>query len=92
VEGRFDVGSLVVVLQKPQSGAFLSINLMLLKSCISVKPLKIQDAIEGLDNALEALFEHTDFREVSYALFVRMIRGKLPFEQQEMLKTLGVKL
>jgi hypothetical protein len=40
---------------------------------------------------LEVLFEHTDFREVSYALFVRMIDGKLPFEQQELLKTLGVK-
>ena len=77
--------------EHPNAAMFLSVNLMLLKSCISVKPLRIQEAIEGLDNAMEALFDHTDFREVSYALFVRLIGGKLPFEQQEMLKMLGVK-
>ena len=76
----------------PSAAMFLSVNLMLLRNCISVKPLKIKDAIEGIDNAIEALFDHTDFREVSYVLFVQLIGGKLPFEQQEVLKKLGVKL
>ena len=52
----------------------------------------IQDAIAGLDLAVEALYPHTDFHKMARTLFKLTIEGRLKPEQEEKLRNLGVKL
>lgn len=78
---------------KDNPGAALSLgfNLMILRSYLSVEPLKIEDAIKGIDLALEVLFPHTEFHIVSFDYFLKVIEGKLTVEQEQTLKALGIK-
>ena|ERR1041385_2199240 len=69
----------------------LGYNLMILKSYLVADPYMIQEAIESLDHAFEALFQYTEFHEVSYALFVKLAGGKLSHDEEKMLNALGVK-
>ena len=48
------------------------------------------NGLVGLDHAFEALFQHTQFHEVSYALFVKLAGGELTQEEEQMLEALGV--
>lgn len=63
----------------------------MLKSYLALEPLKIQEAIEGLDCAMSVLFQHTQFHEVAYGLFHRLMEGQLTLEEEELLKSLGLK-
>ena len=75
----------------PGPALTLGFNLTVLKSYISVEPLKIQEAIDTLDWAMEVLFHYSQFHELAYGLFHRLIRGQLTLEQEELLKSLGLK-
>ena len=75
----------------PGAALTLGFNLMILRRYLAVAPLKIREANEGLDVAMEVLFPHTEFHEVSYDLFVRLAEGKLTFEEEQILNALGVK-
>jgi len=75
-----------------RAALLLGYNFMMLKGYLVAEPVMIQEAIESLDHAFEALFQHTEFHEVSYALFVKLAGGKLTFEEEKMLNSLGVKL
>jgi hypothetical protein len=68
----------------------LGYNLMILKSYLVSDPLLLEEAIYSIDHAFEALFQHTQFHEVSYALFVKLAGGELTQEEQQMLEALGV--
>lgn len=76
-----------------RSGAALSFgfNLMILKSYLQIEPLKIQEAIDGIDCALEVLFPHTEFHLVSFDYFLKVVEGRLTREEEEILKSLGIK-
>jgi len=75
----------------PGAALRLGFNLMVLKSYLAVEPLKIQAAIEGIDRGIEALFPHTQFREVSYDLFLKVVEGRLTLEEEQILKAMGIK-
>ena len=50
-------------------------------------------AIEGhtlLDLAVDALYEHTNFRQVSHKLFRAAVAGQLSIDQEALLRELGV--
>jgi hypothetical protein len=64
---------------------------MVLKSYLAIEPLKIQQAIEGLECAMEVLFKHTQFHEVAYGLFRKLMKGELTLEEEETLKALGLR-
>jgi hypothetical protein len=75
-----------------QSAALvLGFNLMILKSYLVADPLMLEEATESIDHAVEALFQHTQFHEVSYALFVKLAGGELTHEEEYMLQALGVR-
>ena len=74
----------------PDAAVLLSVNLTMLKTHIT-DPDQISEAVAELDRALEVLFLHSTFHDVSYLLFRQMAEGKLSFDQQAMLKTLGIK-
>jgi hypothetical protein len=75
----------------PGQALTLGFNLTVLKSYISVEPLKIQEAIDTLDWAMEVLFQYSQFHEVAYGLFHRLIKGQLSLEEERLLKSLGLK-
>jgi len=52
----------------------------------------IPDAIAGLDLAMEALYPHTDFYKMARTFFQRTIEGSLKPDQEDILRSLGVKL
>ena len=74
----------------PSQAFMLGFNFMVLKAYIAVKPLKIQEAIAGLDLGMEVLFKHTQFHEIAYGLFHRLIEGQLTVEEEDLLKSLGL--
>ena len=47
--------------------------------------------IAELEQAIEILFEHSDFRNLSRELFQQRINGTLKPKQERMLRELGVK-
>ena len=75
----------------PEAAHTLSMNLALLRTHISSEPSNIKEAIEELDRAIGVLFFHSQYHDVSYLLFRRMTEGKLSFEEQKILKSLGIK-
>jgi hypothetical protein len=75
----------------PGQALTLGFNLTVLKSYISIEPLKIQEAVDALDWAMEVLFQHSQFHEVAYGLFHKLIKGQLTLEEEELLKSLGLK-
>jgi hypothetical protein len=77
--------------QYPSAALTLAANLMILKAFLAIKPPMMQEAIEGLDRAMEVLFPFTEFHEVSYVLFRRLAEGKLTLEDEQILKSLGIK-
>ena len=74
----------------PGAALRLSAHLMILKSYLAVNPIKIQTAIEGIDNALEVLFPYTDIHEFSFELFVKVTNGTLTVGEELLLKSLGL--
>ena len=76
---------------EPAAALSLGVNLMILRSYLSVMPIKISESVEALDRAMNVLFPFTQFHEFSFDLFVRFADGKLTMEEEEILKALGVK-
>lgn len=77
--------------EDPGAALTLGFHLMTLKRYLDEEPPMIREALDGIDCALEVLFQHTEFHDVSYALFVRLAGGKLTLPEERMLHALGVK-
>jgi hypothetical protein len=75
----------------PRAALSLGVNLMILRAYLAVMPLKISESVEAIDRAMEVLFPHTEFHDMSFDLFVRLADGKLTLEEEEILTALGVK-
>ena len=73
----------------PTAALVLSVNFTVLRSHLD-DPDNIQEAIEEIDRALDALYLHTHFHKLSYILFRRFADGTLSFEEQQILKSLGM--
>ena len=52
---------------------------------------KSRPVMDTLDLAMEVLFPYTDFHKASLELFLKFTDGKVTFEEEQMLKALGVK-
>ena len=74
----------------PGSALSLAFKLAMLRAYLDAQTIKCRHAIEVLDLALEVLFPHTDFHNVSFDLFIRLVDGQLTFDEGEMLKALGI--
>lgn len=74
----------------PSAALSLGFRLIVLRSYLSVEPLKIQEAIAAIDLAVEVLFPHTQFHDLSLDFFRKVIEGKVTFEEEQKLKALGV--
>ncbi len=75
----------------PGPALMLGFNLTVIKAYVAVEPLQIEAAMKGLDCAMTVLFQYSQFHEIAYGLFHRLIEGELTFEEEETLKALGLK-
>jgi hypothetical protein len=74
----------------PVEALMLGFNIMVLKAFLLVEPPRLAEAIEGLDKAMEVLFNHSQFHEVAYEMFRKVAGGKLTYEEEQILKSLGL--
>ena len=74
----------------PVEALMLGFNIMLLKAFLLIEPPRLAEAIEGLDRAMEVLFHHSQFHRMAYEMFRKVAGGKLTFEEEEILKSLGL--
>ena|SRR6185369_12593494 len=77
--------------EKPYAALTLGFNLAALRTELDGLLIKSRPVIESLDLAMEILFPFTSFHDTSFDLFLRFMEGKLSFDEEQMLKALGVK-
>jgi hypothetical protein len=76
---------------RPDAALSLGFNFALLLKYFDGQLIKSRPIMEALDMALEVLFPFTDFHQASCDLFIKLMEGKLTFEEEEILKAQGIK-
>lgn len=69
----------------------LGFNFAILRKYLDMQLFKPRPVMEALDEAMEVLFAYTEFHDVSFNLFLKFSEGRLSFEEEQMLRALGVK-
>jgi hypothetical protein len=75
----------------PHAALLLGYNVAVLRKHLDSQLIKSRPVMEVLDLALESLFPHTSFHDASFDLFLRLVDGKLTFDEEQMLNALGIK-
>jgi hypothetical protein len=75
----------------PVSALSLGFKLARLRMYLDGQLIKPRPVMEALDDAMEVLFPFTEFHKASFNLFLRFAEGKLTFDEEQMLRALGVK-
>jgi hypothetical protein len=78
---------------KGNTGAALRMgfNLMAIKAYLVLDPPMLQEVLDGLDNAIVALYPYTQFHDVCHEMYIKVVGGELTREEEELLKALGMK-
>ena len=69
----------------------LGFNFALMRKYLDAQLFKPRPVMQALDLAMEVLFPLTEFHDVSFNLFLKFCEGRLTFEEEQMLRALGVK-
>ena len=69
----------------------LGFNFAIMRRYLDFELFKPRPVMEALDDAMRVLFGLTEFHDVSFNLFLKFSEGKLSFEEEQMLRALGVK-
>ena len=69
----------------------LGFNFAIIRKYLDRQLFKPRPVMEALDEAMTVLFALTEFHDVSFNLFLKFSEGQLTFEEEQMLKALGVK-
>ena len=69
----------------------LGFNFAIMRKYLDTQLFKPRPVMEALDQAMEVLFALTEFHDVSLNLFLKFTEGQLTFEEEQMLRALGVK-
>ena len=69
----------------------LGFNFAIMRKYLDSQLFKPRPVMEALDEAMQVLFAYTEFHDVSFNLFLKFSEGKLSFEEEQMLRALGVK-
>jgi len=72
-------------------GSVVTGNLILTAAHLDGQLFKPQPVMEALDEAMTVLFRYTEFHDVGFNLFLKFSESKLSYEEEEMLKALGVR-
>ena len=69
----------------------MGMNIRIIHKYLDAQLFKPRPVMEALDEAMEVLFPFTEFHRTSFELFLKFTDGELPFEEEQMLRALGVK-
>jgi hypothetical protein len=69
----------------------MSFNIRQVRNYLDAQLFKPRPVMEALDLAMEVLFPYTDFHKASFDLFLKYTVAGLTFQEEEMLRALGVK-
>lgn len=69
----------------------LGCKLGVLRTHLNSQTIKCRQAIKALDLAMEVLFPFTSFHDASFDLFIKYTHTGLTFEEEQMVRALGVK-
>jgi hypothetical protein len=69
----------------------LGFNFAIMRKYLDSQLFKPRPVMETLDEAMQVLFALTEFHDVSFNLFLKFTEGQLTFEEEQMLRALGVK-
>jgi len=69
----------------------LGFNFAIMRKYLDSQLFKPRPVMETLDEAMGVLFALTEFHDVSFNLFLKFTEGQLTFEEEQMLRALGVK-
>jgi len=76
----------------PETALGLARQFASIRQCLKAKPPNVLQAIDSLDLAVEALFEHTRFQSGAYDLYQTVIEGGADRALETLAENLGVKL
>ena len=68
----------------------MGFNIRTLRKYLDAQPFKPRPVMEALDLTMEVLFPFTAFRKASFDLFLKYADSELTYEEEEMLRALGV--
>lgn len=69
----------------------MGMNIRMIHKYLDAQLFKPRPVMEALDEAMEVLFPFTEFHKTSFELFLKFTDGELTFEEEQMLRVLGVK-
>ena len=69
----------------------LSLAFLLTEVSQLIRGLNMREALEELEVAIDCLYEHSNFRNVSREMFERVIEGKITTRKEALLRELGIK-
>ena len=75
----------------PGDAQTLGCKLGMLRAYLDAQTIQCRQAIKALDLALEVLYPFTSFHDASCDLFIKYAQVGLTFEEEQMVKALGVK-
>ena len=81
--------ALAVYQEEPQEA--LSLAFLLAEVRQLIRALNMREALEELEVAIDCLYEHSVFRNVSRDLFERVIEGTMTTSKEALLRELGIK-
>ena len=73
-----------------ESAEALSLAFLLTEVSQLIRALNMREALDEIDVAIDCLYEHSDFRNVSRDLFEEVIAGKMRPNKEVLLKQLGI--
>jgi hypothetical protein len=76
----------------PETALGLARQFASIRQCLKTQPPDVLQAIDSLDLAVEALFEHTKFQSGAYELYQIVIEGRADRAHETLAESLGVKL
>jgi hypothetical protein len=75
----------------PYAASRMGFNIRWLRKRLDAQLFKPQSVMDSFDVAMEVLFPYTEFHETSFELFLKFTDAELTYEEEKMLKALGVK-
>src|ERR1700745_3554554 len=69
----------------------LGFNFAIMRKYLDTQLFKPRPVMEALDDAMTVLFGLTEFHDISFNLFLKFSEVKWSFEEEQMLRALGVK-
>ena len=94
-EPSLDCGDWKLAFEPLEGNAYaasrMGFNIRWLRKRLNGQLLTPGTVIDALDHAIEVLFPYTDFHKASFDLFIKYAEAGLTYEEEQMLKALGVK-